>query len=162
MIISGAVLTLAAVGQVVLCFLLYRENGNETVRYVGWAIICLSALFGWLPIFTFRRLGRVPRGRSYMETTVLVDRGVYALVRHPQYLAGVLLGVALSLVAQHWLVGVLGAIVAIMSYAGTYPEEEELRQKFGAQYEEYTRRVPRMNFIRGMVRLFRRKGGHGG
>ena len=157
MAISGVVLTLAAVGQVVLCFVLYREDGGDIIRNMGWAIMCLSAIFGWLPILTFRRLGGVPKGRSYMETTVLVDRGVYAIVRHPQYLAGVLLGLGLSLIAQHWLVGFLGAIVVIVSYAGTYPEEQALREKFGVRYEEYVKRVPRMNFVLGLLRLLRRK-----
>ncbi len=159
MLISGVVLTVAAVGQVVLTFVLYRENGNEIVRYVGWAVLWLSAVFGWLPILTMKRRGGVPKGRSYMETTVLVDRGVYAIVRHPQYLAGVLLGVGLSLVAQHWLVALLGAIVACESYASTYPEERALREQFGQQYEGYAKRVPRMNLVLGLLRLLRRKRG---
>ncbi len=157
MAISGIVLTLAAVGQVVLVFLLYRENGSEIVKNTGRAIMCLSAIFGWLPILTFKRLGAVPKGRSYMETTVLVERGVYAIVRHPQYLAGILLGVGFSLIAQHWLVGALGAIVVIVSYAGTYPEEKGLREKFGAPYKEYAKRVPRVNFILGLLRLLQRR-----
>ena len=157
MIIGGVVLALAAVGEVVLTFLLYREDGNEIVRIIGWVIVWLSAIFGWLPILTFRRRGGVPRGRSYMQTTVLVDRGIYTIVRHPQYLAGVLLGIGLSLIAQHWLVGVLGAIVVIESYLSTYPEEQGLRKKFGAEYDQYARRVPRMNFALGLLRLLRRK-----
>lgn len=157
-VISGAVLTLATVGQIVLCFLLYREDGNDVVRNLGWAIVCLSAVFGWLPVITFKRLGGVPRHRSYMETTVLVDRGVYAIVRHPQYLAGVLLGVGLGLIAQHWVVGLLGAIVVFVSYLGTYPEEERLREKFGREYEDYAKRVPRMNLVWGLAQLLRRKG----
>jgi protein-S-isoprenylcysteine O-methyltransferase Ste14 len=162
MITSGVALTLAAVGQVVLTFVLYRENGIAAVRNVGWAIMGLSAIFGWLPILTFRRMGGVSKGRSYMETTVLVNRGVYAIVRHPQYLAGVLLGVGFSLIAQHWLVGVLGAVVVVESYASTFPEEQALREKFGVPYEEYTKRVPRMNFALGLLRLLRRESEGGG
>ena len=158
MVVSGAILTVAFVAQIVLSILLYAGDGNETVRWIGWAILWLSAIFGWLPILTFKKLGGVAKGGSYMETTVLVDRGVYAIVRHPQYLAGVLLGIGLSLVAQHWLVGVLGAVVVVVSYAGTYPEESRLLQKFGEEYREYTRRVPRMNFVWGLVHAIRRRG----
>jgi protein-S-isoprenylcysteine O-methyltransferase Ste14 len=159
MIVSGVVLALAAVGQVVLTFVLYRDDGNETVKIIGWVLVWLSALFGWLPIFTFKRSGGVPKGRSYMETTVLVDKGVYAVVRHPQYLAGVLLGAGLSLIAQHWIVGILGAIVVMESYTGTYPEERRLREKFGEQYARYAERVPRMNVLLGLLRLIWKREG---
>jgi protein-S-isoprenylcysteine O-methyltransferase Ste14 len=84
---------------------------------------------------------------------------ISGVVLTPQYLAGVLLGVGLSLIAQHWLVGFLGAIVVIVSYAGTYPEERALREKFGARYEEYVKRVPRMDFVLGLLRPLRRKAG---
>ena len=49
-IILLTVLTTAAVGQIVLAFLLYAEPGHDLVRYVGWGVLCLSAVFGWLPI----------------------------------------------------------------------------------------------------------------
>ena len=39
---------------------------------------------GLLPIITFRRKGGVAKGESYIKTTVLVDTGIYAIVRHPQ------------------------------------------------------------------------------
>jgi protein-S-isoprenylcysteine O-methyltransferase Ste14 len=61
------------------------------------------------------------------------------------------------LIAQHWLVGVLGAVVVAMSYIGTYPEENRLFEKFGEEYREYSSQVPRMNFVWGLVQVARRK-----
>lgn len=151
-IISAVILTLAAVGQIGLSFVYYKENGNAMIRNIGWIILWTSALFGWLPIFTLKKWGRVPKGKGYIHTHTLVDRGVYAIVRHPQYLAGILLGIGLSLIVQHWLVAVLGAVVAIISYAGTFGEEKESKQKFGVAYEDYMRRVPRINFISGIIK----------
>lgn len=118
-IITAGLLTAAAVGQIVLSFMLFNENGNVIIRNAGWVILWISAIFGWLPIFTLKRWGGVPQGRGYVHTTVLVDRGVYGIVRHPQYLAGILLGVGLSLIVQHWVVGILGAVVAVISYIDT-------------------------------------------
>lgn len=152
-IVSAIVLTVAAVGQIVLAFFLYKEDGNVLVRNIGWVILWISAIFGWLPIFTLQRWGGVPKGKGYVHTTELVDRGIYGIARHPQYLAGILLGVGLSLIVQHWIVGVLGAIVAVMAYAGTFDEERTLVKKFGADYEAYRERVPRVNFVIGIVRL---------
>ena len=97
MIIYATILTIAAVGQIVLAFLFYNPEGNELLINIGWGVLMLSAIFGWLPIFTFRRKGGV-KGKGYIRTTVLVDRGVYGIVRHPQYLAGVLLLVKKGLI----------------------------------------------------------------
>lgn len=113
-IISAVVLTVAGVGLIISSFLLYNENGNVAIRNVGWVILWISAIFGWLPILTLQKWGGVPKGKGYVHTTVLVDRGLYGIVRHPQYLAGILLGIGLTLVAQHWVVGVLGTVVAVI------------------------------------------------
>ena len=71
MIISATILTIVAVGQIILSFVLYNENGNPTVTNIGWIILWISAIFGWLPIFTFKKWGK-PKGKSYINTTVLV------------------------------------------------------------------------------------------
>jgi protein-S-isoprenylcysteine O-methyltransferase Ste14 len=98
-ILSSTILTIAAVGQIILSFILYNDNGNSIIRNTGWVILWISAVFGWLPILTLRKWGKVPEGNGYIPTTILVDRGVYAIVRHPQYLAGMLMGIALTLIA---------------------------------------------------------------
>ena len=156
MIISGIILTIAAVGQIVLAFLLYNPDGNETLINIGWGVLMVSAIFGWLPIFTFRRKGGV-KGRGYIHTTVLVDSGVFSIVRHPQYLAGVLMNIALPMISQHWLIAVLGLIAAVINYVSTFDEEKGCIEKFGDDYRHYMERVPRMNFIYGIVRALRRR-----
>ena len=104
-------------------------------------------------MLTLRKRGKVPEGKGYMHTTILVDRGVYAIVRHPQYLAGILMGIALALIAQHWIVAILGAIVVLTTYIDTFEEETSCIEKFGEEYERYRERVPRVNFIIGIVRM---------
>lgn len=153
---SGSILAAAAVAQVVLAVVLYDSaRVNDVVANLGWALLWVSAAFGMLPIPTLRRYGRVPKGRSYMETTVLVDRGIYAIVRHPQYLAGILLGLGLSLVAQHWAVALPGLVVGLTSSFAAFDEEKELTERFGPAYEAYRRRVPRVNAARGLLRYLR-------
>ena len=92
-VLSPTILTIVAVGQIILSFVLYKEDGSSVVRTIGWITLWISAIFGWLPVYTLKRWGK-PKGRGYIRTTVLVDRGVYAVVRHPQYLAGILMGLA--------------------------------------------------------------------
>jgi protein-S-isoprenylcysteine O-methyltransferase Ste14 len=154
MLVSGIILTISAVGQVISAFIFYDPEGNVTTMNLGWGVLMVSAFFGWLPIITFRRRGQV-EGRGYIHTTVLVDSGIYAIVRHPQYLAGALMGLALTLITPHWLVAVLGLATIIICYLGTFDEEEECIRKFGDAYKQYMQRVPRFNFIAGIVRVIR-------
>jgi protein-S-isoprenylcysteine O-methyltransferase Ste14 len=151
LILGGILLTLAFVGQIALAIWLYDPNANPAVINTGWFLLMLSAVFGWLPIITFRLKGKV-QGRSYIHTTVLVDSGVYAIVRHPQYLAGILIAIALPLITQHWSVVVTGLVGAAITYIGTYDEERGCIEKFGDAYRQYQQKVPRMNFILGIVR----------
>lgn len=139
------------VAQIVLSFF-FRISGVEGVRYVGWAVLAASGVFGWLPIWEFRRKGRVPKGKSYIHTTVLVDSGVYGIVRHPQYLAGMLLSAALILVTQHWLIVAIGVPVMVLGYADMVKADHDLIEKFGDDYRRYMERVPRANVVVGMVR----------
>ncbi len=152
----GLILTAAYLGQIVAAWLLYDPQSNALIINLGWGIMWISAIFGWLPIFTFRSRGEI-KGRSYIHTTVLVDTGVYSIVRHPQYLAGVLLNIALPLITQHWLVVILGIIGAAVIYLNTFEEEKESLQKFGDAYLNYQAEVPRFNFLLGLLRLIRRK-----
>jgi protein-S-isoprenylcysteine O-methyltransferase Ste14 len=156
MITLGILLTIASIGQIIFSFLRYVPDGNPNIRNAGWVVLMLSAVFGWLPIYTFRKYGGVARGSSYMRTSELVQNGVYNIVRHPQYLAGLLMNLALWMIAQDWLVGVFG-LVAAATYFGSVPlEEQDNLDKFGGAYESYRARVPCLNFVAGFVRMLRR------
>ncbi len=156
-VIHATILTVAAVGMIISAILLYDAQANTTIINIGWIILWISAIFGWLPMMTFKRWGKVPQGESYIHTTVLVDRGPYAVVRHPQYVAGILMGIALPLISQHWLVAVLGAVVAVVSYLDTLEADRACLEKFGQAYEAYMARVPRVNFVLGIFRWLRNK-----
>ena len=94
-----------------------------------------------------------------MRTTVLVDRGIYALVRHPQGgVAGLLINLGVMLIVRHWLIIVLGAAAMVLTYLDTYSEDRSCVEKFGDEYRRYMQRVPRVNFVAGIIRLLRRGG----
>ncbi|MFC1485515.1 methyltransferase family protein [Candidatus Latescibacterota bacterium] len=150
-IFFAIILTIASVGQIVLAISFYNPEGNALVINSGWGILMLSGIFGWLPIYTFRKKGKV-KGRGYIHTTVLVDSGIYGIVRHPQYLAGVLMSIALPMITQHWLVAVFGLIATAVYYVNTFDEEEDCIKKFGDDYRHYRKQVPRINFVIGIMR----------
>jgi len=152
----GVLLTVAFIGQIIFAFLNYDPEGNAARINAGWFVMMVSAVFGWLPMITFRRKGKV-QGRGYIHTTVLVDSGVYAIVRHPQYLAGILLNVALALITPHWTVIILGLLAGTITALDTLAEEERCIEKFGEAYREYMQKVPRLNFVLGILRAIQRK-----
>ena len=91
-----------------------------------------------------------------MQTTKLVTGGVYAIVRHPQYLAGMLINVALPLIAQHWLVAVLGVPPFVLTVADARVADRAGLEKFGQDYQRYMEEVPRLNFLLGIARWLAR------
>ena len=148
--------TLTAGGQLVAAWIYYDPAGDSTRINLGWLIIFISGIFGLLPIITFRSRGKV-EGQSYIHTTVLVDSGVYSIVRHPQYLAGLLINIGAALITFHWSVIILGILSVGMYYWSALVEEEQNREKFGESYQIYQRRVPRFNFLLGVFRLITKK-----
>jgi len=154
-IILWTVLSVALVAELILLFLL-PSGPLRWLRIFGCVLFGLSAVFGWLPIFLFRRHGGVARGKSYMHTTVLVTRGPYALVRHPQYLACDLLALAVICITQHWSVIVAGVVGIASNRLTIMKADRDLIGKFGDSYREYMQRVPGTNLIAGVWRWIRR------
>ena len=145
--------------QIILVFVFgkYNEAGLDVVVYLGWAVWALSVVFGWVPIVALKRKGGVKKGKSYVATSVLVDSGLYSIVRHPQYTAGILWSLALVLISQDLLVTAMGFVVMVTLYCDILNADRHEIQKFGEAYERYMNRVPRTNFILGIIRLLKRK-----
>lgn len=151
-LLSSVAATLT-VAQIVLAFLL-RVPRSETLQWVGWICLWTSGVFGVVPIIALRSKGGVAQGQSYIRTTILVDSGVYAIVRHPQNgTAWILISLGVMLVAQHWSSVVLGLASMGLVYADTFKADQQCIAKFGDPYRQYMQRVPRVNFALGLIRL---------
>jgi len=105
----------------------------------------------------FRKKGGVPKGKSIVHTTAVVDSGIYAVVRHPQYLGFILFVLALVLMSQHWLSVISWIMGSALFYRDVLREEQMSIEKFGDDYRSYMQRAPRMNLLLGVVRLLLRK-----
>ncbi len=101
---------------------------NLTVSMVGAG--CLLAVFGWLDLYE-------GQGR-------LVTRGVYRLVRHPQYL-GLIILVAAFLIQWPTLPTLVMGPVLIRLYGGLARREDaDLERALGEEWRAYAARVPRL------------------
>lgn len=144
--------------QYYLAFFVYKLPGLPALQWLGCFIWVLSVIFGIAPIFILRSRGGVTKGQSYVKTTKLVDSSLYAIVRHPQYLAGMLFNLAMMLLAQHWVVILIGVVAMAFFYIDTQAADQEGIQKFGEAYRDYMQRVPRANFILGILRVIQKRG----
>ncbi|MFC1963988.1 methyltransferase family protein [Chloroflexota bacterium] len=133
-----------------------KTNFYLPLFIVGWVIWAIGMVLVMAPIILFPSRGGVPRRKSFVHTTRLVDTGIYAVVRHPQYLGGILsIFVATLLFYPHWLFAVLGIPGAVIIYWSAKEEEKRLIERFGNDYRAYMQRVPRMNLISGIIRTWR-------
>ena len=142
---------------IILVFVFYNYYKLDFLVYAGWVLLVFSVVIILLAGGEFRKKGGAPKGKSIVRTTVLVDSGVYAVIRHPQYLGFMLFVLALVLMSQHWLSVISGVLGSALFYKDVLREEQMSVKKFGDYYEQYMERVPRMNFLIGILRLLRRR-----
>lgn len=125
---------------------------------IGWVVWVFGMVLVMAPIVMFPRQGGVPKSKSFVNTTRLVDTGIYAIVRHPQYTGGIYaIFLTTFLWYPHWLFGVLGVIGTAVVYMSCREEDHHLIEKFGNDYAAYMKRVPRMNIFLGILRLLQGK-----
>ena len=100
--------------------------------------------------------------RSEDETIILIKEGPYQIMRHPSdpflYWFMILLTVFLSEYVPFNLLSVVGNL--LLFFGGCYPcvAEEKLDVlKWGEEYKQYQKAVPRFNFILGIWRWAKRK-----
>ena len=135
-------------------FVLYRFRAHLFLVDYGtnWALVALGvgvvAVSVWLKIrinrvFSNKTLLGLPELDPDDHPQPLVRSGIYARVRHPRYVQFfVALGgyaiianyLASYLVWLSWIPGVYAIVVF---------EERELRERFGSDYDQYSREVPR-------------------
>jgi len=139
----------------VLVFGLFNKAGLNLLVYAGCVIWVFSIVLGWMPILVLKRRGGVAKSKSYVHTTTLVKTGIYSIVRHPQYTAGILLSLALVLVSQSWLVTLIGVVVMPLLYVDIAMADKHEIEKFGDAYKDYMEKVPRANFLLGIIRLLK-------
>lgn len=106
-------------------------------RYVIWpattVILVTGALliiFGWSKIYKAKGEGK------------LVTTGIYARVRHPQYLGFLLLTLGMLFEWTTIFTLVLWPFLALLYYRLARTEEKEAEEQFGEEFREYKREVP--------------------
>jgi protein-S-isoprenylcysteine O-methyltransferase Ste14 len=138
-------------------YLLSEISQIEILAYAGVGLYVSSGMIlGLLPVFEFRKKGGVQKGQSYIHTTKLVDTGIYSVVRHPQYVTYIMWAFSGMLLFQHWIVILLGVPVIPLTYIDLIKADKACTERFGDEYKAYMKKVPRTNFLLGIIRRFRK------
>ena len=156
--VPGTISSILFISQIVVgVYLLSEVSQIEVLAYVGVGLYVFSGIvFGALPVFEFRKKGEVRKGQSYIHTTKLVDTGIYSVVRHPQYVTFIMWAIAGILLFQNWIVILLGLPIMPLTYIDLIKADKDAIEKFGEDYKEYMKKVPRANFLLGIIRRFRK------
>ena len=73
----------------------------------------------------------------------LATRGPYAFTRNPLYLGSAILAAGFGVAGASWIAAALVVVYFVAFYpAAMSREEDELRTRYGAAFEDYARRVP--------------------
>jgi len=91
------------------------------------------------------------------RSVILLNSGVYSIIRHPLYLGIIYLYI--------WIIfGVQNLIITILSIAGIaclywqmVIEDNYCIKKYGQDYRRYMNSVPRINLLQGIIRLVQGK-----
>ncbi len=141
--------------QIVFFVLFYNSANLVILLYTGWGILVLGVAF-LLSASNSRKKSRVLKDKGAGKP-VLVESGLYAFVRNPEFLGHILIIISLVFIAQKWFSIVVGAILIALLWVAVIEEEKSDVEKFGHAYENYMRRVPRINLLVGLIRQQRRK-----
>jgi protein-S-isoprenylcysteine O-methyltransferase Ste14 len=108
---------------IVMFFIFYNYYSLDFLVYVGWILLVFSIVMILLVGGEFRKRGRAPKGKGIVHTTVLVNSGIYAVVRHPQHLGFMSFVLASVLMSQHWLSVISGVLGSALFYKDIRREE---------------------------------------
>jgi len=74
--------------------------------------------------------------------TTIITTGVYSIVRHPQYLGGLLAHLGISILLSAFYSLLLTPMIIAVVYLISRKEEKEILKEFGKEYEDYRGKVP--------------------
>jgi protein-S-isoprenylcysteine O-methyltransferase Ste14 len=105
-------------------------------------LIGAGGTLGYVAVKTFRAAGT--RVEPWKPSTVLVHEGVFAWLRNPMYVGGVLILAGLSIaLASDWMLVLTILLVPVLHYGVVRREGRYLVAKFGEPYRQYMAQVPR-------------------
>ena len=147
----GAFFTLLALELTIGMHGLWSHFNVKWLEIIGWILYVPAAFFVFGAIATLQHKGK-PAG-ELTETTAIVTTGIYGIIRQPMTLGMVIWSIALILVFQSILSIILCVLSALCFWLSARKDAANNIKKFGANYEEYMKKVPMWNVFKGLKKL---------
>ncbi len=143
-------LIVGAVVQFLMMFLYGNWFNLDILFYVGLLFAVISGVL-ILSSNVLKEQGEMEKGKGFV-TTKLVDSGIYGIIRHPIYGSLFYLFIGFALISQHPVSLFFGLTMSPFCYYFMLAEEKMTINKFGDEYVEYMKKVPRLNLLIGLWR----------
>lgn len=120
----------------------------HTLRVMGYEFSLINIIIGLLFLLPGATLGLLGvralgiKTSSYLKTRRLVIDGVYSVLRHPQYLGGILSHIGVSIILMAGCALLYTPLLIAQFYLMALVDEKALIRKFGSEYLEYRSKVP--------------------
>ena len=122
----------------------WQSSEFQLWRFLIGAVCCLAGII--LAVSTVRLFPKYGNGTPapWDSTTKLIVTGPYAYVRNPMITGVVLILTSESLILASWAIGIWAFVFLIINmFYFPLSEEPGLRKRFGKEYDEYCKNVPR-------------------
>lgn len=118
--------------------------------WVRWAGLGLGVISVFINAWSHRTLSQ-KLGEDFdpalrlLKVPALVTEGPYKKMRHPIYLAFLLMQISVLLLTSNWFIGLCGLAIIISVIAIRVPEEEKLlSEQFGDEYTNYMKQTGKL------------------
>ncbi|RPI71469.1 MAG: isoprenylcysteine carboxylmethyltransferase family protein [Ignavibacteriales bacterium] len=126
-----------------LIVMVFLENANLWSLILGFVVVIIGEL---IRLWGVSWAGSETRTTGHMEGTYLIISGPFAYVRNPLYIGNILIytGVGIMSYALFPYLQIIALLFFIFQYYYIIKGEEEfLQNKYGEQFTEYKKNVPR-------------------
>jgi len=123
----------------------WRVRAGYPIAAIYWLLAVPTSRSIWIGgiIAALGLLIRTLASGHLRKDTALATSGPYAYTRNPLYLGSAFLAAGFLIAGRSWIGGALVAVYfAVFYYAVVRSEESDIRERFGATFDEYARRVP--------------------
>ncbi len=126
------------------------------LKISGFILYIPSAYLVIAAMHTLKRRGKSQKA-DFTATTVLINIGIYSVIRQPLTLGMAMWSIALILVFQSIFALILGVSSIICVRMSAIKEVEYNIKKFGDDYKRYLERVPLWNIFKGLSIILKMK-----
>ena len=130
---------------------IWKTLDIRPLLYIGYAVIILGIAFVIPSFISLKHKGKPESG--WEQTSVLIDSGVYRIVRHPLYLGSAIATLGIMLVIQSVPSTILGLVAIFCFWMASKKEDAFNIDKFGDAYQEYMKKVPMWNVFRRIFQI---------